>query len=608
MSHSTQYAQFFCQLSSLGSSLGHGPLRDGARALLLLMPPDRTTMERLLFLFKGSPAGLPETTIDTMFFSASPAQVLYHLEVLYTMLMPALDPMSEKAFDFQFHFMISGEIQIFLDMLTKNNFMSNADMSTKRSAYLCVLKICKFGLSVVGNILVRLNDDTGNTECVPEGNSNESVQAMPIMFLRQALRSVPSHTSEQILRQVSVKLSQVLAEHILSGTAGEKLQAVFSQALTSDLPDMNTILAMVRIAWAASSSSLHCVTGATDVLHALCDPAAREEPLYLHPDDIALCKEDLECLCLSLVLNPGVLGVLCRDKLWHTLLMDLVLLCPSRAVRLAAAEQFLVICTCGAASRQALLLIVPLLFSVLDTMVLENADTSHEYFQLLCRLVNCAYLTNCPLSTAESLLASEIVWLRKASIMMRDGAVDLNNHAQEALLEGHFGLARELLCFMSPDKKQELGADDSKGGLIRELIEDFIFPASKLMLQLTRTGQMSSEPSVPVCSTPQTQAAAFELLIALCVGCVPNCRQLVTMLTDMFYSGMQVLFFLHSICKYNFFLRTQSIINRMGLLTTSRSPTYERICWIKKCRCNLLYEFCITTTVYGRIDSGWIIG
>lgn len=537
MSQSTQYAQFFCQLSSLGSILGHAPLRDAARALLLLMPPDRTTMERLLFLFKGTPAGLPETTIDSMFFSATPAQVLYHLEVLYTMLMPALEPLSEKAFDFQFHFMTSGEIQVFLDMLTKNNFMSNADMSTKRSAYLCVLKICKFGLSVIGNVLVRLNDDSSPDCGAPEGNSNESVQVTPVMYLRQALRSVPSHTTEQVLRQVSVKLSQALAEHMLAGTGGEKLQAVFSQALTFELPDMNTILAMIRIAWAASSSSLHCVSAATDVLHALCDPNAREEPLLLHPDDIMLCKEDLECLCLSLVLNPGVLNVLCREKLWHSLLMDLVLLCPSRAVRLAAAEQFLVICTCGAASRQALLLIVPLLFSVLDTMVLDNAHTSHEYFQLLCRLVNCAYLTNCPLTTAESLLASEIVWLRKASIMMRDGGVDLNNQAQEALLEGHFGLARELLCFMSPDKKQELGADDSKGGLIRELIEDFIFPASKLMLQLTRTGQMSSEPSVPVCSTPQTQAAAFELLIALCVGCVPNCRQLVTMLTDMFYSG-----------------------------------------------------------------------
>lgn len=58
------------------------------------------------------------------------------------------------------------------------------------------------------------------------------------------------------------------------------------------------------------------------------------------------------------------------------------------------------------------------------------------------------------------------------------------------------------------------------------------------MLQLARSGHLSLEPAVPVCSSAQTQAAAFDLLVALCVGCVPNCRQLVNMLTDMFYSGM----------------------------------------------------------------------
>lgn len=145
---------------------------------------------------------------------------------------------------------------------------------------------------------------------------------------------------------------------------------------------MNTILALVRIAWASCSSSLHSVNTSTEILHALCDPQTRNEPVHLHPDDILLCKEALECLCLAFILNPDALEVLCRDKLWHSLLMDLVLLCPSRAIRLAAAEQFLVICTCGGASRQALQIVVPLLFSVLDTMVLENAHTSHEYFQV----------------------------------------------------------------------------------------------------------------------------------------------------------------------------------------------------------------------------------
>lgn len=93
---------------------------------------------------------------------------------------------------------------------------------------------------------------------------------------------------------------------------------------------------------------------------------------------------------------------------WPDFITDLVLLNPSCAVRVAAAEQLIVICTCGAASRLALQLIMPLLFSLVDSMVLEYANNSHEFFQLLSRLVSVAYLTACPLNDAGALLANEV--------------------------------------------------------------------------------------------------------------------------------------------------------------------------------------------------------
>ncbi|CAG2065025.1 unnamed protein product [Timema podura] len=70
----------------------------------------------------------------------------------------------------------------------------------------------------------------------------------------------------------------------------------------------------------------------------------------------------------------------------------------------------------------------------------------------------------------------------------------------------------------------------------QELVEDFIFPASRLMLHLQRTGELCADQAVPVCSTPLTTNAAFDLLVGLCVACAPNMRLLVHMLTDMFYS------------------------------------------------------------------------
>jgi hypothetical protein len=40
-------------------------------------------------------------TLEEIFFSSSPSLVLYHLEVAYALLMPAISPNSEEAFEFQ---------------------------------------------------------------------------------------------------------------------------------------------------------------------------------------------------------------------------------------------------------------------------------------------------------------------------------------------------------------------------------------------------------------------------------------------------------------------------------------------------------------------------
>lgn len=87
-----------------------------------------------------------------------------------------------------------------------------------------------------------------------------------------------------------------------------------------------------------------------------------------------------------------------------------------RSIRVAAAEQFLLISTWCVASQQPLQFCITLLFTVLNTTVVENARVSHEYFQLLCRLLNYAFMSNCPLPTAETLLNNEITWLKKIRV------------------------------------------------------------------------------------------------------------------------------------------------------------------------------------------------
>lgn len=199
--------------------------------------------------------------------------------------MPALDPMSERAFEFQYNFIKSGEAGVVLDMLTKNKFLPNADESTKRSAYFTVLKLCKLLLTVIGNVMVRVIDEVvQQRSSSPENHDNHDNHSNgvrgPIAVLKQALHSVPNQSTEHMLRTVAAKLAQHLADQMLSGgTESDRCRQLFVQALSWQLPDIATIKAIVRLAWAASTGNLNNVNSSTDVLHAMHETCHRENKM-----------------------------------------------------------------------------------------------------------------------------------------------------------------------------------------------------------------------------------------------------------------------------------------------------------------------------------------
>lgn len=79
------HAQFFFKVADLGSELQDENLRDAARSILKLIPPDSATVNRLQVLFGDSSLTVddPQPTVDNTFFCDSPSQVLYNLEVSY---------------------------------------------------------------------------------------------------------------------------------------------------------------------------------------------------------------------------------------------------------------------------------------------------------------------------------------------------------------------------------------------------------------------------------------------------------------------------------------------------------------------------------------------
>ncbi|XP_075145926.1 ubiquitin carboxyl-terminal hydrolase-like faf isoform X2 [Haematobia irritans] len=566
ISQNYQYTEFFLKLYQMGSDLEHGRLRESAKTLLHLLPCDRQTVKMLQIMCGmpelASPAAGPplssgngggansaakdeETgsgnisgsgsigpanadgvggqqshspandqikpeacTPEMLFLHPTPAQVHYNLCVLNSLLIPALDPYGENALLIQSSWLHSGCAHFILELLTKNNFLPNADMHTKRASFQCVLRLAKLFLYIVGCVLSRVGDEP--TLCDYDVGSRSQVE-----ILKQILTSIPN-TSEITLRAISQKLAENLASEMLSASPeGERCRVLFASTLQWSCPDISTIKAVVQLAWASSCGNLQALGTKNDFADDTSMPDSQ---------DFMVCKEALEVLTISLVLNPSANEALNGDTLWSKFITSLILKNQSRHVRQVAAEQLFLTCTYCAGDRRPFAYMVNLLVSSLKILVPQHEATCADFFQLLCRTLSYGCLVNWPLNVGEGLLGEEIKWLQK----IRENVTNTGDiQVHEDLLEGHLCLAKELMFFLLPETKAQLN------DLIHELIDAFLFTASREYLHLRKSGKLKTETAPPpVCRSPHTIAAACELLIALCQNCVPNMKLLTNTLID----------------------------------------------------------------------------
>lgn len=192
MSRKTSYCEFLLQLADLGCSLNNNGLRDGARAVLNLIPADSSTVTKIRNLcgqLVKNPAAQPQHGFDSLFFTTSPSQTLYNLDVAYSLLMPSNGALHEKAYDLQLGIARAKGIPAFMGMLTRNDFLSTADLRTKQLAYLSVLKVCKLLFAVAGHSLVHMVAEACQPESMSSVSSTVHNQAV---VLQQALHQIPS--------------------------------------------------------------------------------------------------------------------------------------------------------------------------------------------------------------------------------------------------------------------------------------------------------------------------------------------------------------------------------------------------------------------------------
>ncbi|XP_036161851.1 probable ubiquitin carboxyl-terminal hydrolase FAF-X isoform X8 [Myotis myotis] len=523
MSLHPRYISFLWQVADLGSSLNMPSLRDGARVLMKLMPPDSTTIEKLRAICLDH-AKLGDSSLspslDSLFFGPSASQVLYLTEVVYALLMPAGAPLAEDSSDFQFHFLKSGGLPLVLSMLTRNNFLPNADMETRRGAYLNALKIAKLLLTAIGYGHVRAVAEAfqPGVEGVNPLTSVNQVTHDQAVVLQSALQSIPNPSSECMLRNVAIRLAQQVSDEA-----------------SRSMPDVCVIRAIQKIIWASGCGALQLAFSPNEEITKIYEKSNVGNELDL--EDEQVCCEALEVMTLCFALIPTALDALSKEKAWQTFIIDLLLHCHSKTVRQVAQEQFFLMCTRCCMGHRPLLFFITLLFTVLGSTARERAKHSGDYFTLLRHLLNYAYNSNINIPNAEVLLNNEIDWLKRIrDEVKRTG----DTGVEETILEGHLGVTKELLAFQTPEKKYHIGCEKGGASLIKELIDDFIFPASNVYLQYMRNGELPAEQAIPVCSSPATINAGFELLVALAVGCVRNLKQIVESLTEMYYIGTAI--------------------------------------------------------------------
>uniref|UniRef100_A0A8C9X223 ubiquitinyl hydrolase 1 n=1 Tax=Sander lucioperca TaxID=283035 RepID=A0A8C9X223_SANLU len=521
MSLHLRYISFLWQVADLGCNLNMPLLRDGARVLMKLMPPDNTTVENLRAVCLDH-AKLGENSLtpslDSRFFGPSPSQVLYLIEVVYALLMPASATLGEDASDFQYNFLKSGGLPLVLSMLTRNNFLPSADMETRRGAYLNALKIAKLLLTAVGFGHVKAVAEA----CQPNAEGNIPVSPAThdqALVLQSALQNIPNPASECMLRNVAIRLAQQISDEA-----------------SKYIPDICVIRAVQKIVWASGCGTVQLVFSSNEEISKIYEKTnAAKEP---DGEDEQVCCEALEVMTLCFALMPTALDTLSKEKAWQTFIIDLLLHCHSKSVRQMAQEQFFLMATRCCMGHRPLLFFITLLFTVLGSTAKERAKHAGDYFTLLRHLLNYAYNSNINLPNAEVLLNNEIDWLKRIrDEVKRTGETGV----EETILEGHLGVTKELLAFQTPEKKYYIGCEKGGANLIKELIDDFIFPASNVYLQYMKSGEFPTEQAIPVCSTPASINAGFELLVALAVGCVRNLKQIVDTLTDMYYLGCETL-------------------------------------------------------------------
>ncbi|KAL3868453.1 hypothetical protein ACJMK2_041259 [Sinanodonta woodiana] len=500
-----------------------------------------------------SPPQSPQEVLSNLFDASAPDmsafRVLYNMEVLSSKLVPtSQDTVTRSSTQTFFEeFLNAGGLSVVVNVLQPEALPQDTIYETRQGCYSICLQLARFllcGQTVTGDVTYA--SSITEEPKIPFSASAPAAGATP--------HSVPSIS-------------------ITDSWAAENRKAGRHAVETMGVHDFTeTVSCFMRVAWAAAAGKLHLLSFAQPVRENTvvysCGKRSRQsstgytgstgsesdtqslhggvcvQQQVISTKDCNIAKEALEILVTCLQLRSELIATFYSLPCVSDFIIDILVGCSQADIRNAALDQFYLLSQTevslmeGAGTHQQnphqfllqvlLKAYLPFWVSSTSTRGASQRLLNHcsQYFDLRCKLLEkLSVIDQRHLQVdVHSMLEDEINWLTNFVPSTHHELKETDN----CLLAGHLKLIRTLFTCENVNK-EEFGKM-----LVYDLLHDFLFPASKLMMDSLNGGNLDNLSEFnPKCNSTESRVAAYELLTELAFGSVTNlsdiCKQLLQM-------------------------------------------------------------------------------
>ncbi|XP_052775472.1 ubiquitin carboxyl-terminal hydrolase 24-like isoform X3 [Mya arenaria] len=502
----------------------------------------------------SSPRNSPQETLKALFDCSSPDmsafRVLYNLEVLSCKLMPTVLDMGSKASSQAYFedFLTAGGLSTVVNVLQPESLSQDIHYGTRQGCYSVCLQLARYllcGQTVTGELaFTPAREDLRPSSVGSAGGGAMVVPATP-----------PPGTPTILLHSLETR------------TAGS--HAVQTMGV-HDFTE--TVSCFMRVAWAAAAGKLHLLSSPQPIRENAtaysCGRRSRQSSTgsqgstgsesdcsslhggvcvkqrFISAKDCNIAKEALEILVTCLQLRSELIAAFYSLPCVSDFIIDILVGCSQTDIRSAAMDQFLLLSQTELLSpelgrgtqtpHQFLLQVI--LKAYLPFWVSSSATRGAsqrllsqctQYFELRCKLLENLCSSDQALYQVEvpDMLEDEVAWLGNFVPSEHPELKETDN----LLLAGHLKLIRTLFTC------DDISKEDYGKSLVHDLLRDFLFPASKCMMDSMNgatTDLLLSEFN-PRCSNTDSRVAAYELITELARGSLSNLQDVCRQLTEM---------------------------------------------------------------------------